>query len=108
RLFPTADWPATLCSGSLPLFRQRDGTYFGAALPGPGAVLVRRSDGRYVPARASQKAFFKLRRMPSEDYGGSADDLWVAGWRNVAPLPPPVRPFHAGAVLNPPQPTQES
>jgi hypothetical protein len=106
-VFPNGDLPANLSTCWLRLFRQPDGTYRGAALPGPGAVTVRRSDRKYVPARASQKAFFKLKRMPNVDYGGSEDDLWLAGLRGVAPIPLPVGQFHAVRFLNPAKGTRE-
>src|SRR5262249_42573502 len=39
--YPNREVPANLSSHHLVLRRQPDGTYFGAALPGPGAVTVR-------------------------------------------------------------------
>src|SRR5262249_50034357 len=40
-VFPNKDLPANLWVCYFRLFRQPDGTYRGAALPGPGAVTVR-------------------------------------------------------------------
>jgi hypothetical protein len=85
----------------VPLHPQPDGTYRGAALPGPGMVVVRRSPKRYVPAVADQKGFFKLDRMPNLDYGGSATDLWLAARGGAGPQPLPVRQFQAVAFANP-------
>jgi hypothetical protein len=39
--------------------------------------------------------------MPDRDYGGSEDDLWVAGFGGRAPIPLPVRQFQAVAFVNP-------
>jgi RNA polymerase sigma factor (sigma-70 family) len=100
-VYPNREVPATLASHHLVFFRQADGSYLGAALPGPGAVTVRRRDGRYLPATASQKAFFKLDRMPNLDYGGSEDDVWLAGFGRFAPIPAPVRQFQAVTFINP-------
>jgi RNA polymerase sigma factor (sigma-70 family) len=106
-VFPNADLPANLATCFLRLFRQPDGTYLGTALPGPCAVTVRRSDSRYVPASVSQKAFFKLKRMPNREYGGSEDALWLAGLRRVAPIPLPMQQFHAVRFINPAKGTKE-
>jgi RNA polymerase sigma factor (sigma-70 family) len=106
-VFPNKDVPATLASHHLRLYRQGDGTYLGPALPGPCAIAVRRSDRRYVPAKANQKAFFKLQRMPNHDYGGSEDDLWLASTRRFAPIPLPIRQFQAVKFINPSKDTKE-
>jgi RNA polymerase sigma factor (sigma-70 family) len=100
-VYPNDQVPATLGGWNASLPRQPDGTYLGGALPGPGAVVVRRFPRRYVPATASQKAYFKLDRMPNVEYGGSADDLWVAGYGGFAPNPLPVRQFQAVGFINP-------
>jgi RNA polymerase sigma factor (sigma-70 family) len=108
-VFPSRDVPANLSSPFLRLFRQPDGSYLGAAQPGPGAVAVRRSDGRYVPVtRVSQKEFFKLDGMPNRDYGASEDYLWVAARPGVAvPTPLPPAQFQAVKLINPSKGTKE-
>jgi hypothetical protein len=100
-LYPNDGLPRDLLDVRTTLHRQSDGTYAGAALPGPGAVVVCRLPKRYVPADANQKAFFKLDRMPNTVYGGSENDLWLAGISGIAPMPMPVRQFQAVALINP-------
>jgi hypothetical protein len=55
----------------------------------------------YVPSRANQKTFFKLKHMPNKEYGGSEDALWVAVRRGLAPMPLAVGQFHAVSFINP-------
>jgi hypothetical protein len=98
-LAPNTNHPPGFFSVLPALYRQADGTYLGAALPGPGAVVVRRAPKRYLPATASQRDFFKADRLPK---GYLADDaLWVAGFTGREPEPLPVGQFQAVAFLNP-------
>jgi hypothetical protein len=83
------------------LHRQPDGTYLGAALPGPGAVVVRRTGKKYVPAVADQKAFFKLDGLPKTNHAGSGNDLWGASLNGISPMPLAVRQFQAIELINP-------
>src|SRR5262249_48556229 len=100
-LHPNAALPPDIVDVRLSLHRQPDGTYLGGAIPGPGAVVVRRGERRYVPSTANQKAFFKLERMPNVDYGGSENDLWLSAHRGAAPMPLPVRQFQVVEFINP-------
>jgi RNA polymerase sigma factor (sigma-70 family) len=103
-LYPNTNLPSGFHHYFARLHRQPDGTYVGAALPGPGAVVVRRSPKRYLPAAVSQKTYFKLDRMPDALVvrGFNHDDsLWVLRSRGATPEPLPIRQFQAVAFLNP-------
>jgi RNA polymerase sigma factor (sigma-70 family) len=103
-LYPNKNVPSGFHHYFARLHRQPDGTYIGAALPGPGAIVVRRSPKRYLPAAASQRTFFKLDTMPDAvvargfDHDGA---LWVLRSRGATPEPLPIRQFQAVKFLDP-------